>query len=134
MQCFDVGAMQIPGKPLLTPASLSPLHAQIGKDRTGLIVALILATCGATEDEIVSDYARSDSPDGIALGGLEKMKELEGAHKPCTGAIAFELSCPACARSGRGQASTGHHLLAQDWTTSSLSRRLPVRWRPSLST
>ncbi len=61
---------------------------QIGKDRTGLIAALILAACGATDDEIVSDYARSDSPDGIALGGLEKMKELEGVAASCSQRLA----------------------------------------------
>lgn len=31
---------------------------QIGKDRTGLIGALILAVCGASDIEIISDYAR----------------------------------------------------------------------------
>lgn len=31
---------------------------QIGKDRTGLIGALVLAVCGATDIEIISDYAR----------------------------------------------------------------------------
>ena len=68
--------------------------AQIGKDRTGLIVALILAACGATDDEIVSDYARSDSPDGIALGGLEKMKELEGVSASCPQLLAKCIPLP----------------------------------------
>ena len=35
---------------------------QIGKDRTGLIGALILAVCGATDIEIISDYARCAPP------------------------------------------------------------------------
>jgi protein-tyrosine phosphatase len=38
-------------RPLLT-------YCRLGKDRTGLMTALVLSTCGATEDEIVSDYAR----------------------------------------------------------------------------
>ena len=48
----------------IQPGLLAPCRehvdpcAQIGKDRTGLIAALILAACGATDDEIVSDYAR----------------------------------------------------------------------------
>jgi Tyrosine phosphatase family len=31
---------------------------KIGKDRTGLMAALTLAACGATNDEIISDYNR----------------------------------------------------------------------------
>lgn len=31
---------------------------RMGKDRTGLVAALILAACGASDAEIVSDYAR----------------------------------------------------------------------------
>jgi protein-tyrosine phosphatase len=31
---------------------------KIGKDRTGIIAALVLAACGATEQEIVADYQR----------------------------------------------------------------------------
>ena len=33
---------------------------RLGKDRTGLLAALILACCGASEEEIVRDYAKSD--------------------------------------------------------------------------
>ena len=32
--------------------------AQIGKDRTGLLAAMVLTCCGASVDEIVTDYAR----------------------------------------------------------------------------
>lgn len=35
------------------------VHCTIGKDRTGLIVALTLLICGARPDDIVADYARS---------------------------------------------------------------------------
>lgn len=31
---------------------------KLGKDRTGLIAALVLAACGLSEDEIVADYVR----------------------------------------------------------------------------
>ena len=34
------------------------LLAQIGKDRTGLLAAMVLTCCGASVDEIVTDYAR----------------------------------------------------------------------------
>ena len=29
-----------------------------GKDRTGLLAALVLTACGASKEEIVADYAR----------------------------------------------------------------------------
>ena len=35
---------------------------KLGKDRTGLISMLVLSCCGATEDEIVSDYIRCLTP------------------------------------------------------------------------
>lgn len=49
---------------------------KVGKDRTGILASLILICCNATEEEIVSDYARSDGVDQIALGDMEKDKEL----------------------------------------------------------
>ena len=33
-------------------------YCKLGKDRTGIISMLVLSCCGATEDEIVSDYIR----------------------------------------------------------------------------
>lgn len=36
------------------------VHCYAGKDRTGLIVALLLALAGVSRDEIVTDYALSD--------------------------------------------------------------------------
>ena len=54
------------------------IFCRLGKDRTGLMAALILSCCGATEDEIVADYTLSDGVDAVALGGLEKMKEVQG--------------------------------------------------------
>lgn len=37
-------------------------YCRLGKDRTGLMTTLVLSTCGASEDEIVSDYARCAVP------------------------------------------------------------------------
>lgn len=31
---------------------------KLGKDRTGLLAALVLASCGATDDQLVADYTR----------------------------------------------------------------------------
>ncbi len=36
------------------------LHCVAGRDRTGFIVALILATLGVADDEVVADYVASD--------------------------------------------------------------------------
>jgi protein tyrosine/serine phosphatase len=54
------------------------IFCRLGKDRTGLVSALILAACGATDEEIIADYIKSDGVDDVALGGLEKMKETQG--------------------------------------------------------
>lgn len=51
---------------------------KLGKDRTGLMAALVLAVCGASEEEIVADYTRSGGVQQVALGGLEKQGELKG--------------------------------------------------------
>lgn len=57
------------------------LFCKLGKDRTGLMTALVLSCCGATEDEIVSDYTKSDGVNAVALGGLEKMKDVAGMER-----------------------------------------------------
>lgn len=54
------------GEPLL-------FFCRVGKDRTGVLAALLLSCCGAKPEEIIADYHRSDSVvQEIALGGLEK--------------------------------------------------------------
>jgi protein-tyrosine phosphatase len=37
-------------------------HCYAGKDRTGIVAVLLLALAGASRDEIVDDYMRSDEP------------------------------------------------------------------------
>lgn len=57
------------GEPLL-------FFCRVGKDRTGVLAALLLSCCGAKPEEIIADYHRSDSVvQEIALGGLEKEDE-----------------------------------------------------------
>jgi protein tyrosine/serine phosphatase len=54
------------------PATL--FFCRLGKDRTGLLAALILAVVGADRDAILADYAASAADPaalGLALGGLE---------------------------------------------------------------
>ena len=38
------------------------VHCTAGKDRTGIVVALVQAAIGVPLDSIVEDYARSDAP------------------------------------------------------------------------
>lgn len=40
---------------------LFPFSFYIGKDRTGLVVALTLAVLGVSDEAIVDDYAKSDA-------------------------------------------------------------------------
>ena len=54
------------------------LPLQAGKDRTGLVSALILATAGCSDDQILEDYIRSDSHKKVALAGIENKPELRG--------------------------------------------------------
>ncbi|KAK9828033.1 hypothetical protein WJX81_003552 [Elliptochloris bilobata] len=66
-----VAAAAVAGQPLA-------MYCKLGKDRTGLIAMLVLSCCGATDDEIVADYARSGGAHNVAklvsspkLGGLD---------------------------------------------------------------
>ncbi|GFR41305.1 hypothetical protein Agub_g1981 [Astrephomene gubernaculifera] len=52
-----------------------------GKDRTGLVAAAVLAVAGASEEQIVQDYARSDAYHRVALAGLEGREELAGLDR-----------------------------------------------------
>ncbi|KAF5833059.1 protein-tyrosine phosphatase-like protein [Dunaliella salina] len=52
-----------------------------GKDRTGIIAALVLACSGATDLQVVEDYARSDAYHAVALAGIENKPELAGLDR-----------------------------------------------------
>jgi hypothetical protein len=54
------------------------VFCKLGKDRTGVMAALILSVCGVSNEEIIADYARSDGIHKVALGGLEKMRDVQG--------------------------------------------------------
>jgi protein-tyrosine phosphatase len=49
------------------------VHCTVGKDRTGVTVALALAAAGVDEDEVVADYARTES----LLPDLQNQKIVE---------------------------------------------------------
>ena len=52
-----ISALTILSQPENVPAMINCAH---GKDRTGIISALVLACLGATTEEIVADYSRSE--------------------------------------------------------------------------
>ena len=58
----------------------SLFFCRMGKDRTGLVAALVLSICGAKEESILDDYVLSDDPSAeeVALGGMEKSRDLKG--------------------------------------------------------
>ena len=59
------------------------IQCRLGKDRTGLLSALLLLAVGASHKEVVADYARSDGMDEIALGGI-KEERVEPGKAPRT--------------------------------------------------
>lgn len=52
-----------------------------GKDRTGLVAALVLACVGASYDALIADYVRSDQYHMVALAGLEKHPDLKNLDR-----------------------------------------------------
>lgn len=53
---------------------------KLGKDRTGLVAALILSIMGARDVSIVLDYAKSDGNSSAGLGDLED-KRIDGIDR-----------------------------------------------------
>lgn len=71
---FKVLEAQRQGEPVL-------IFCKLGKDRTGLMSALILACCDTPTTEILDDYTKSNDLDEVALGGLEKMESVQGVDR-----------------------------------------------------
>ncbi|MFI9270280.1 tyrosine-protein phosphatase [Kitasatospora sp. NPDC052896] len=62
---------------LLEPAALPALvHCAVGRDRTGILSALLLALLGVSDEEITADYLLSNE----GLGLLDGPVEYEDAH------------------------------------------------------
>ena len=59
------------------------IFCKAGKDRTGLIVALILSAIGCDEESILNDYCLSNNADMklVAMAGIEKKRELDGIDR-----------------------------------------------------
>jgi hypothetical protein len=54
---------------------------RVGKDRTGILAALLLLCCGVPQDDVLDDYHASDSFHGVGLAGLEKEPGLVALDK-----------------------------------------------------
>jgi protein tyrosine/serine phosphatase len=54
------------------------MFCRLGKDRTGLMSALVLACCDIPRSDILDDYTKSNDLDEVALGGIEKMDSVQG--------------------------------------------------------
>ncbi|NYE20933.1 tyrosine-protein phosphatase [Microbacterium immunditiarum] len=54
------------------------VHCTVGKDRTGVVVALTLAAAGVDEDAVISDYARTEGllPAWRNRGVIERLRAL----------------------------------------------------------
>uniref|UniRef100_A0A383V676 Tyrosine specific protein phosphatases domain-containing protein n=1 Tax=Tetradesmus obliquus TaxID=3088 RepID=A0A383V676_TETOB len=62
------------GRPVL-------FFCKAGKDRTGLLAALLLSLLGASEEAILQDYVISDQFHMVALAGLEENPKVTGLDR-----------------------------------------------------
>ena len=71
------------------PSGLGPIliHCSLGKDRTGVICALILSLCGVQDSIIADEYALT------ALGIAQKVKDIISEMRPNGPAISAEEEC-----------------------------------------
>lgn len=109
------------------------LHCRAGKDRTGVIVALLLLLLGVEEEAIMADYLRSnrDYSDhqerrlrlfrclSLGLADVRKLAWLGAAHRECLEAVFQQL----CSRYGD---------VACYLESAGVSREMQVRIRASL--
>lgn len=73
---------------------------KLGKDRTGLIAALVLSACGVSEDEIIADYVRQERY-GTANTLIHVLHDPLLLHRPSAGRMACTRSRWAVSRSRR---------------------------------
>lgn len=57
------------------------IFCKAGKDRTGIVSMLVLWCAGATTQQIIDDYIKSDRFHKVALAGIEDSEELRGLDK-----------------------------------------------------
>lgn len=74
LHCVNAAASAAAGRPVM-------FFCKAGKDRTGLVAALLLSTLGASEEQILQDYVISDKYHMVALAGLEENPRVTGLDR-----------------------------------------------------
>ncbi|WP_369253119.1 tyrosine-protein phosphatase [Geodermatophilus amargosae] len=96
LRYLDDGAEEIVGvlPDLLRPGTVPTLvHCTVGKDRTGVVVALVLAAVGVRRDDIVADYVAGAADVGPAMERLRRMASYGDAvdvYPPATWVVEAE--------------------------------------------
>jgi hypothetical protein len=96
LRYHDDGAGEIVGilPDLLRPGTLPTLvHCTVGKDRTGVVVALLLAAVGVRSDDIVADYAAGAAdvaPAMERLRGMASYGDAVAVYPPATWVVEAE--------------------------------------------
>jgi protein-tyrosine phosphatase len=103
-------------EPLGAPGALPALiHCSAGKDRTGIVVALLLAAIGVPDDVIAADYALSgtylDPGTTAAIGQVAVSTGLGDRLTPALLASPPELMAQVLARARSGWGSAAGYLL-----------------------
>lgn len=77
------------------PSDACLIHCSLGRDRTGVLVALLLALLGVDNERILQDYERSE--EGLA-GWRSKLEKILVADDPWLGEDANALDNMLSAR------------------------------------
>ena len=92
-------ALQLMASLRQIPSAAVAVQCRLGKDRTGLISALVKSTLGASEEDIIADYKLSEGIDEIALGELQQRMEVRRSRADLTRTNISQQSHPCtCAR------------------------------------
>lgn len=111
------------------------VHCTAGKDRTGLVVALVLLSVGSTADEVVADYEASGASvalhrSGIVSAALDELALDDAARAE---ALRLHLESPATvmrdAIQAIGELGGAHAYLLEHGVTAEQLERLGVRAR-----
>ena len=69
-------ALQLMASLREVPEAAVAVQCRLGKDRTGLISALVRSALGTSDQDIIQDYKLSEGIDEIALGELQQRMEV----------------------------------------------------------
>lgn len=95
-------------------------HCSAGKDRTGLVAALLLSTCGVATETIAADYAGS----AAAMPGLQRWYRDNDPRSPVAGPTSGGVDERDAAEAARAVA----HLAAEPATMLQTLEAVAARW------